>query len=104
MTALRPPVVSRAEPEIVDRVDAAGVADMTEVARLAAARYGIPPDCRLHLYPLTENWTFRIEADGAVTGRAAHLPPGQPLARGDPLRAGLDGGAAAGVADRCCPR
>ena len=44
MTALRPPVVSRAEPEIVDRVDAAGLADMTELARLAAARYGIAPD------------------------------------------------------------
>ena len=46
MTALRPAVVSQAEPEIVDRVDAAGVADMTEVARLAAGRYGISPDCR----------------------------------------------------------
>lgn len=68
MTALRPAVVSQAGPEIVDRVNAAGVADMTEVARLAAARYGIPPDCRLHLYPLTENWTFRIEAGGAVAG------------------------------------
>ena len=68
LTALRPPVVEPGRPEIVDRVDAAGVADMTEVARLAAAHYGIPPDCRLHLYPLTENWTFRIEADGAVRG------------------------------------
>jgi Ser/Thr protein kinase RdoA (MazF antagonist) len=53
-------------PQITDRVDAAGLA---EVARLAAGRYGIGPGCRLHLYPLTENWTFRIDsghADPAV--------------------------------------
>jgi len=59
-------VVSRIGPEIIDGVDAAGLDDMTEVARLAASRYGISPDCRLHPYPLTENWTFRIDADSTA--------------------------------------
>jgi Ser/Thr protein kinase RdoA (MazF antagonist) len=58
--------VSRAGPEVIDRVDAGGVADMAEVARQTAARYGLSPDCRLHQYPLTENWTFRIEPDAAA--------------------------------------
>jgi Ser/Thr protein kinase RdoA (MazF antagonist) len=47
-----------------ERLHAAGVADMTGLARAACARYGIPPDGRLHLYPLTENWTYRVE-DGS---------------------------------------
>ena len=34
---------------------------MTDLARLACERYGIAPDARLHLYPLTENWTYRVE-------------------------------------------
>jgi Ser/Thr protein kinase RdoA (MazF antagonist) len=76
VTALRPAVVSQAGPEIVDRVNAAGAADMTEVARLAAGRYGISPGCRLHLYPLTENWTFRIEADAAAPGVLRIYRPG----------------------------
>ncbi|MGN6679284.1 MAG: phosphotransferase enzyme family protein [Streptosporangiaceae bacterium] len=45
-----------------ERLDAAGVADMTELAMLACGRYGIAADCRLHLYPLTENWTYRVDA------------------------------------------
>ena len=49
----------------LDRVSAAGIGDMTGLARLAAGRYGFPPDCRLHEFPLTENWTFRIEAAAA---------------------------------------
>jgi Ser/Thr protein kinase RdoA (MazF antagonist) len=57
--------VSRAGPEVIDSVDARGVEDMTEIARLAAGRYGISPGCGLHQYPLTENWTFRIEPDAA---------------------------------------
>jgi Ser/Thr protein kinase RdoA (MazF antagonist) len=44
-----------------ERLHAAGIADMTELARAACARYGISPDCPLHLYPLTENWTYRVE-------------------------------------------
>ena len=43
------------------RLDGGGITDMAELARRAAARYGISPDCRLHLYPLTENWTYRID-------------------------------------------
>jgi Ser/Thr protein kinase RdoA (MazF antagonist) len=45
-----------------ERLDAAGVGDMTELARLACRRYGFAPDCGLHLYPLTENWTYRVDA------------------------------------------
>jgi Ser/Thr protein kinase RdoA (MazF antagonist) len=45
-----------------ERLSAVGVADMTELARLACGRYGIEPDCGLHLYPLTENWTCRVDA------------------------------------------
>jgi Ser/Thr protein kinase RdoA (MazF antagonist) len=57
--------VSGAGPGVIDSVDAHGIADMTEIARLAAGRYGISPGCGLHQYPLTENWTFRIEPDAA---------------------------------------
>jgi Ser/Thr protein kinase RdoA (MazF antagonist) len=46
------------------RLRAAGAADMTELARSACARYGISPGSGLHLYPLTENWTYRVE-DGS---------------------------------------
>ena len=35
-----------------------------ELGRLAAARYGFGADARLHLFPLTENWTFRVEEGG----------------------------------------
>lgn len=56
---------SAAEPEAPGRVSAAGIDDMTELARLACRRYGIPPGCCLHEYPLTENSTFRIEAASA---------------------------------------
>src|SRR5690348_2619900 len=45
-----------------ERLEAAGLTDMTELASLACARYGIAPDCSLHLYPLTENWTYRVDA------------------------------------------
>jgi Ser/Thr protein kinase RdoA (MazF antagonist) len=48
-----------------ERVSAAGLADMTELAGLACGRYGIGPDAGLHLYPLTENWTYRVEPAGA---------------------------------------
>ncbi len=57
--------MSRAALEALDKVTAAGIEDMTALARLACGRYGISPGCRLHQYPLTENWTFRVEAEGA---------------------------------------
>jgi Ser/Thr protein kinase RdoA (MazF antagonist) len=44
-----------------ERLDAAGIADMTELARLACGRYGMAAACSLHLYPLTENWTYRVD-------------------------------------------
>lgn len=57
--------MTRAALEAPEQVSAPGTDDMTELARLAAGRYGIPPDCLLHEFPLTENWTFRIEAPPA---------------------------------------
>ncbi|HEX9066846.1 MAG TPA: phosphotransferase [Streptosporangiaceae bacterium] len=51
-----------AEPE---RVAAAGLTDMAGLAALACERYGLPPGAGLHLYPLTENWTYRVEPAGA---------------------------------------
>ncbi len=57
--------MSSAAPQTPGRVGAAGIDDMTELARLACRCYGIPPGCCLHEYPLTENWTFRIEAEAA---------------------------------------
>jgi Ser/Thr protein kinase RdoA (MazF antagonist) len=64
-----------------ETVHAASIADMAELARLACGRYGISADCRLHLYPLTENWTYRVEADSAspVVLRI-HRPGGRPPA------------------------
>jgi len=47
------------------KLNAAGVADMTDLARLACAEYGVTSDASLHLYPLTENLTYRIESGGA---------------------------------------
>jgi Ser/Thr protein kinase RdoA (MazF antagonist) len=47
-----------------ERLGAAGVGDMSELARIACAAYGIS-DCALHLYPLTENWTYRVDAGSA---------------------------------------
>ncbi len=58
-------VVSGAALEALDTVSAPGAGDMTALARLAAGRYGIPPGGCLREYPLTENWTFRIEAGPA---------------------------------------
>ena len=49
-----------------ETLHAAGTADMTELARVACGRYGISQDCRLHLYPLTENWTYLIEAGSSA--------------------------------------
>ena len=48
-----------------EHVSAAGLADMTELARLACERYGIGQEAGLHLYPLTENWTYRVEPAAA---------------------------------------
>ena len=53
-------------PAAPETADAAGAADMTELARVACGRYGISPDSKLHLYPLTENWTYRIEAGSSA--------------------------------------
>jgi Ser/Thr protein kinase RdoA (MazF antagonist) len=44
----------------ITSVDAADVEDMASLARLAAERYGLSATCQLELFPLTENWTYRI--------------------------------------------
>jgi len=49
-----------------ETVSAPGMTDMTVLARVACGRYGISPDCGLDLYPLTENWTFRVEAGSSA--------------------------------------
>ena len=43
-----------------ERLDVRGDPGMDELARMACGRYGRPDDCELHLYPLTENWTYRV--------------------------------------------
>ena len=42
------------------RLDVGPVEDMTALARLVVERYGYTSQCRLHLFPLTENWTYRV--------------------------------------------
>jgi Ser/Thr protein kinase RdoA (MazF antagonist) len=59
-----------------ETLHAAGVADMTDLARCASARYGISPGCRLHRYPLTENWTYRVEASSGSPGVLRIYRPG----------------------------
>ena len=49
-----------------EKLHAAGVTDMNELARAACVRYGMPPDCSLQLSPPTENWTYRVEASSAA--------------------------------------
>jgi Ser/Thr protein kinase RdoA (MazF antagonist) len=61
-----------------EKLHAAGVTDMTELTRIASAQYGMSPDCRLHMYPLTENWTYRIEANsGAAVVLRIYRPGGR---------------------------
>src|ERR1700759_2523029 len=61
-----------------ETLPAAGRADMTELARSACARYGIAPGGRLHRYPLTENWTYRVEdSSGARSVLRIYRPGGR---------------------------
>jgi Ser/Thr protein kinase RdoA (MazF antagonist) len=48
-----------------EKIDAGATDDMAQLARVACGRYGISPDCRLRPYALTENWTYRVEANSA---------------------------------------
>ncbi len=59
-----------------ETVSARGITDMTELARVACGRYGIAPDCGMHLYPLTENWTYRVEAGSSAPGVLRIYRPG----------------------------
>jgi Ser/Thr protein kinase RdoA (MazF antagonist) len=61
-----------------ETLPAAGVADMTELARSACVRYGIAPPGRLHRYPLTENWTYRVEdSSGSPSVLRIYRPGGR---------------------------
>jgi Ser/Thr protein kinase RdoA (MazF antagonist) len=63
-----------------ETLHAPGVADMTELARAACGRYGISPDCGLYGYPLTENWTYRVEdAAGGPAVLRIYRPGGRSL-------------------------
>ena len=59
-----------------ETVSARGITDMTELARVASGRYGIALDCGLHMYPLTENWTYRVEAGSSAPGVLRIYRPG----------------------------
>ena len=54
-------VMSDARPVTAVQLNAASVRGLTALALRAAERFGVPPDSRLHRYPLTENLTFRLE-------------------------------------------
>ena len=61
-----------------ERLPVAGPADMDGLARAACARYGIAAGARLHLYPLTENWTYRVEgASGSPFVLRIYRPGGR---------------------------
>jgi Ser/Thr protein kinase RdoA (MazF antagonist) len=65
----------------VERVEVPGAPGMAELARTACAQYGLPDDCALHLYPLTENWTYRVECAGrAPVVLRIYRPGGRPPA------------------------
>jgi Ser/Thr protein kinase RdoA (MazF antagonist) len=48
-----------------EKLHAGGIDDMADLARIACSRYGISPDCSLHRYALTENWTYRVQGSSA---------------------------------------
>jgi Ser/Thr protein kinase RdoA (MazF antagonist) len=60
----------------VERVEVPSTAGMAELARTACERYGLPGDCTLHLYPLTENWTYRVEGGAGAPGVLRVYRPG----------------------------
>jgi len=65
------PVLAAAE-----RVVVPGGAGMAELARVACGRYGWAEDCELQLYPLTENWTYRVEGGAGAPGVLRIYRPG----------------------------
>lgn len=66
---------------LTTKLEAGAIEDMTALARVAAEQYGLSPECTFELYPLTENWTYRIanESDEAVVLRL-YRPEGRPPA------------------------
>jgi Ser/Thr protein kinase RdoA (MazF antagonist) len=59
-----------------ERVEVPGEPGMDELARIACARYGQPGHCALHRYPLTENWTYRVENGAGAPGVLRIYRPG----------------------------
>jgi Ser/Thr protein kinase RdoA (MazF antagonist) len=45
---------------VLTKLTAPAASSVPEVARLAAERFGFAPGADLHLFPLTENWTYRV--------------------------------------------
>ena len=71
-----------------EALPAAGQADMTELARAACARYGIVPD-EAAPYPLTENWTYRVEDScGSPSVLRIYRPGGRSPGRSGPSSRG----------------
>jgi len=56
--------MSGARPATAGRFEG-GTEALIALGRQAARRFGLPPDCDLHQYPLTENLTFRVDRRAA---------------------------------------
>src|ERR1700734_1153996 len=65
------PVLATAE-----RVGVPGGAGMDELARLPGGRSGGGENCDRQLYPLTENWTYRVEGGAGAPGVLRIYRPG----------------------------
>jgi Ser/Thr protein kinase RdoA (MazF antagonist) len=64
---------------LTTKLEVGPIEDMTGLARLAAEGYGFSSDCTLELYPLTENWTYRIaNGSGRSTVLRLYRPEGRP--------------------------
>jgi Ser/Thr protein kinase RdoA (MazF antagonist) len=64
---------------LTTRLEAGPIEDMTALARLAADGYGVSPECRFELYPLTENWTYLItNGSGESSVLRLYRPAGRP--------------------------
>jgi Ser/Thr protein kinase RdoA (MazF antagonist) len=65
---------------VLTRLTAPTASTVPEVARLAAERFGFAGEADLHLFPFTENWTYRV-ADGVRDPAVLRIyrPGGRPI-------------------------